>query len=79
MISARSSRPAGPAKRSPSSWCATACATLPVVIAANADQASPLFGKPYVGVSSSQAFETIDHCLPQPPTPCSTSSPRRGR
>jgi membrane-associated protease RseP (regulator of RpoE activity) len=38
--------------------------TLPVVIAANADQASPLFGKPYVGVSSSQAFETIDHSVP---------------
>ena len=38
--------------------------TLPVVIAANADQSSPLFGKPYVGVSSSQAFETIDHSVP---------------
>jgi len=38
--------------------------TLPVVIAANADPASPLFGKPYVGVSSSQAFETIDHSVP---------------
>ena len=38
--------------------------TLPVVIAANADQSSPLFGKPYIGVSSSQAFETIDHSVP---------------
>jgi membrane-associated protease RseP (regulator of RpoE activity) len=38
--------------------------TLPVVIAANADASSPLFGKPYVGVSSSQAFETIDHSVP---------------
>ena len=38
--------------------------TLPVVIAANTDQSSPLYGKPYVGVSSSQAFETIDHSVP---------------
>lgn len=38
--------------------------TLPVVIKANEDAASPLFGKPYVGVSSSQAFETIDHSVP---------------
>jgi membrane-associated protease RseP (regulator of RpoE activity) len=38
--------------------------TVPVVIAANADRSSPLFGKPYVGVSSSQAFETIHHSVP---------------
>jgi membrane-associated protease RseP (regulator of RpoE activity) len=38
--------------------------TVPVVIAANSDQSSPLYGKPYVGVSSSQAFETIDHSVP---------------
>ena len=38
--------------------------TLPVVIDANDDQSSPLFGKPYVGVSSSQAFETLDHSVP---------------
>jgi membrane-associated protease RseP (regulator of RpoE activity) len=38
--------------------------TLPVVIKANEDASSPLFGKPYVGVSSSQAFETIDHSVP---------------
>ncbi|HEX6657221.1 MAG TPA: site-2 protease family protein [Ilumatobacter sp.] len=37
---------------------------VPVVIDANDDQSSPLFGKPYVGVSSSQAFETIDHSVP---------------
>jgi membrane-associated protease RseP (regulator of RpoE activity) len=38
--------------------------TVPVVIAANAERSSPLFGKPYVGVSSSQAFETIHHSVP---------------
>jgi membrane-associated protease RseP (regulator of RpoE activity) len=38
--------------------------TLPVVIEPNTDQSSPLYGKPYVGVSSSQAFETIDHSVP---------------
>ena len=38
--------------------------TLPIVIAANADQASPLYGKPYIGVSSSVALETIEHSVP---------------
>jgi membrane-associated protease RseP (regulator of RpoE activity) len=37
---------------------------VPVVIAANTDRTSPLFGKPYVGVSSSEAFETIHHSVP---------------
>jgi membrane-associated protease RseP (regulator of RpoE activity) len=37
---------------------------VPVVIEANTDKASPLFGKPYVGVSSSQAIETIHHSVP---------------
>ncbi|HZB39484.1 MAG TPA: site-2 protease family protein [Ilumatobacter sp.] len=37
---------------------------VPVVIAANADRSSPLYGKPYIGVSSSRAFETIDHSVP---------------
>jgi membrane-associated protease RseP (regulator of RpoE activity) len=37
---------------------------VPVVIAANADPSSPLYGKPYVGISSSQAFETIEHSVP---------------
>jgi membrane-associated protease RseP (regulator of RpoE activity) len=37
---------------------------VPVVIAANADQASALYGKPFIGVSSSQAFETIHHSVP---------------
>jgi membrane-associated protease RseP (regulator of RpoE activity) len=38
--------------------------TVPVVIAANTDKTSPLFGKPYIGVSSSQAIETIHHSVP---------------
>jgi membrane-associated protease RseP (regulator of RpoE activity) len=38
--------------------------TVPVVIAANSDQTSPLYGKPYIGVSSSQALETINHSVP---------------
>jgi membrane-associated protease RseP (regulator of RpoE activity) len=38
--------------------------TVPVVIAANTDPASPLFGKPFIGVSSSQAIETIHHSVP---------------
>jgi membrane-associated protease RseP (regulator of RpoE activity) len=37
---------------------------LPVVIAANTDRTSPLFGKPFIGVSSSQAIETIHHSVP---------------
>ena len=38
--------------------------TVPIVIAANSDQSSPLYGKPYIGVSSSQALETIEHSVP---------------
>jgi membrane-associated protease RseP (regulator of RpoE activity) len=38
--------------------------TVPVVIAANTDRESPLFGKPFIGVSSSQAIETIHHSVP---------------
>ena len=37
---------------------------LPVVLAANTDPQSPLFGKPYVGVSSSEAFVTVEHSVP---------------
>jgi membrane-associated protease RseP (regulator of RpoE activity) len=38
--------------------------TLPVVLRANDDPASPLFGKPFVGVSSSDAFVTVEHSVP---------------
>jgi membrane-associated protease RseP (regulator of RpoE activity) len=34
---------------------------LAVGLGANTDEASPLFGKPYVGVSSSGYYETIEH------------------
>ncbi len=37
---------------------------VPVVLANNTDQASPLFGKPYVGVSSREAFVTVEHSVP---------------
>src|SRR4051794_36377211 len=37
---------------------------VPVVIAANADQTSALYRKPFIGVSSSQAIETIHHSVP---------------
>jgi membrane-associated protease RseP (regulator of RpoE activity) len=37
---------------------------VPVVLAANTDPQSPLFGKPYVGVSSSEAFVTVEHSVP---------------
>ena len=35
-----------------------------VVLRANDDPESPLYGKPFVGVSSSEAFETIEHSVP---------------
>ena len=38
--------------------------TLNVVLGANVDEESPLFGKPYIGVSSSNYFETIEHSVP---------------
>jgi membrane-associated protease RseP (regulator of RpoE activity) len=38
--------------------------TVPVVLAANTDPESPLFGKPYVGVSSSEAYVTVEHSVP---------------
>jgi membrane-associated protease RseP (regulator of RpoE activity) len=38
--------------------------TVPVVIVANTDQTSPLYGKPFIGVSSSTALETIHHSVP---------------
>ena len=31
---------------------------------ANADPESPLFGKPYIGVASTEAFETVEHSVP---------------
>ena len=37
---------------------------VPVVIAANTDRTSALYGKPFIGVSSSQAIETIHHSVP---------------
>jgi membrane-associated protease RseP (regulator of RpoE activity) len=37
---------------------------VPVVLATNNDEASPLFGKPFVGVSSVEAFETVEHSVP---------------
>ncbi len=38
--------------------------TVPVVLQANDDSESPLFGKPYVGISSSEAFDTVAHSMP---------------
>ena len=38
--------------------------TVPVVIAANTDPSSPLYGKPFIGVSSSTALETVEHSVP---------------
>ena len=38
--------------------------SLPVVLRANDDPASPLFGKPFVGVSSSDAWVTVEHSVP---------------
>jgi membrane-associated protease RseP (regulator of RpoE activity) len=37
--------------------------TIPVTVAQNTDSDSPLEGKPYVGVASSDVFETIDHSI----------------
>ena len=37
---------------------------IPVVLVANTDQESPLFGKPDIGVSSGGHFETIEHSVP---------------
>jgi len=37
---------------------------VPVGLGANTDEASPLFGKPYIGVSSGAYFETIEHSVP---------------
>ena len=34
------------------------------MLAANTDPESPLFGKPFIGVASSEAFETVDHSVP---------------
>lgn len=38
--------------------------TLPVLLAANDDPDSELFGKPYVGVSSQDAYVTVEHSVP---------------
>jgi membrane-associated protease RseP (regulator of RpoE activity) len=37
--------------------------TIPVSLGANTDESSPLFGKPYIGVSSGTYYETIDHSV----------------
>ena len=37
---------------------------VPVVLAANTDPESPLFGKPFIGVASTEAFETVEHSVP---------------
>lgn len=37
---------------------------LPVTLGSNTDQASVLFGKPYIGVSSGAYYDTIDHSVP---------------
>ena len=37
---------------------------LNVTLGSNVDEESPLYGKPYIGVSSSTVFETIDHSVP---------------
>ncbi len=37
---------------------------LPVSLGANIDEASPLFGKPYIGVSSGSYYDTIEHSVP---------------
>ena len=38
--------------------------TVPVGLGANTDEASPLFGKSYIGVSSGSYFDTIEHSVP---------------
>ena len=37
--------------------------SIPVTVAENTDPNSPLEGKPYVGVASSDVFETVDHSI----------------
>ena len=37
---------------------------LNVTLGSNVDEDSPLFGKPYIGVSSSTYFDTIEHSVP---------------
>ncbi len=37
---------------------------IPVTLGANADEASSLFGQPYVGISSGSVFETVEHSIP---------------
>jgi membrane-associated protease RseP (regulator of RpoE activity) len=37
--------------------------TVPVGLGANTDEASPLFGKPYVGVVTSNVVETVEHSV----------------
>ncbi len=38
--------------------------TVPVGLGANTDEESPLFGKPYIGVSSGSYFDTVEHTVP---------------
>ena len=37
---------------------------VPVALGANIDEDSPLFGKPYIGVSSGAYYDTIEHSVP---------------
>src|SRR6185436_7990571 len=37
--------------------------SIPVTVALNGDPRSELQGKPYVGVASSDVFETVDHSI----------------
>jgi membrane-associated protease RseP (regulator of RpoE activity) len=37
---------------------------VPVVLVLNDDSESPLFGKPFVGVSSVEAYTTVEHSVP---------------
>jgi membrane-associated protease RseP (regulator of RpoE activity) len=37
--------------------------TIPVGLGANIDEDSPLFGKPYIGVTSNARYETIEHSV----------------
>jgi membrane-associated protease RseP (regulator of RpoE activity) len=41
-----------------------AVVSLPIPLGANIDEQSPLFGKPYIGVSSGGYYETIEHSVP---------------
>ena len=41
-----------------------AVVSLPIALGANIDEQSPLFGKPYIGVSSGGYYETIEHSVP---------------